>query len=60
MVLARLGRGRVVILHKGSVELPSDIAGLIYRPFQERVEEARTQLFQDLKNAGYEPDTAGL
>ncbi len=60
MVLARLGRSRVVILHKGSVELPSDIAGLIYRPFQERVEEARTQLFHDLREAGYEPDAAGL
>ncbi len=60
MVLARLGRSRVVILHKGSVELPSDIAGLIYRPFQERVEEARTHLFQDLREAGYDPDPAGL
>lgn len=39
MVLARLGRERVAIIHKGSVELPSDIAGLIYIPFQERIEE---------------------
>ncbi len=60
MVLARLGRRRVVILHKGSVELPSDIAGLIYRSFQERVDEVRTSLFQDLRNAGYHPDEAGL
>ena len=29
MVLARLGRRRVAILHKRSVELPSDISGLI-------------------------------
>lgn len=60
MVLARLGRRRVVILHKGTVELPSDISGLIYRSFQERVEDARTYLFQDLNDAGYKPDPAGL
>lgn len=30
MVLASLGRKRVAILHKGSVELPSDMGGLIY------------------------------
>ena len=29
MVLARLGRRRVAILHKQSIELPSDIDGLI-------------------------------
>lgn len=43
MVLARLGRGRVAILHKASVELPSDIAGLLYIAFEERVEEATTK-----------------
>jgi hypothetical protein len=44
----RLGRQRVAALHKESVEVPSDIAGLIYIPFKERVEEARTKLFQEL------------
>lgn len=34
MVLARLGRRRVLILIKESVEQPSDIAGLIYRPLR--------------------------
>ena len=33
MVLARLGRPRVAIVLKESVERPSDIAGLIYLPF---------------------------
>jgi hypothetical protein len=42
MVLARPRRQRVAILHKRSVELPSDIAGLIYIPFEERVDEATT------------------
>lgn len=60
MVLARLGRKRVAILHKASVELPSDINGLLYIPFTERVEEARTQLFRELEAAGYRPRTEGL
>ncbi len=59
MVLARLGRPRVAILHKESVELPSDIAGLIYIPFRERPDEVRTKLFQ-LRNAGYNPETDAL
>lgn len=55
MVLARLGRRRVAILHKASVELPSDIAGLIYIPYKERVDEAKMKLFAELKAAGYNP-----
>jgi predicted nucleotide-binding protein len=60
MVLGRLGRGRVCILTKESVEHPSDIAGLIYRPFKERIEEVKGMLFKDLEAAGYRPDTKGL
>lgn len=60
MVLSRLGRRRVAILHKRSVELPSDIAGLLYIPFNERVEEVRTRIFQELKTAGYNPKTDAL
>ncbi len=60
MVLARLGRGRVAILTKESVEHPSDIAGLTYRTFKERVEEVKGLLFKDLEAAGYRPDTKGL
>ncbi len=55
MVLARLGRRRVAILHKASVELPSDIAGLIYISYKERVDEAKMKLYQELKAAGYNP-----
>lgn len=60
MVLARLGRQRVAILHKQSVELPSDIAGLLYIPFTERVDEVKTRLFNELRAAGYNPDTSAL
>jgi predicted nucleotide-binding protein len=60
MVLARLGRRRVLILIKESVEQPSDIAGLIYLRFKERVDELKATLFKDLKGAGYNPDPKGL
>ncbi len=59
-VLARLGRRRVLILIKESVEQPSDIAGLIYRRFKERVDELKGTLFKDLQEAGYKPDPKGL
>ena len=55
MVLTRLGRKRVVILRKGSVEKPSDIEGLIYLPFEERVDEAKSNLYKELTAAGYAP-----
>lgn len=60
MVLASLGRQRVAILYKQSVELPSDINGLIYIPFQEKVDEVKAQLFKELQAAGYNPNPAGL
>ena len=60
MVLGRLGRRRVAIIYKESVEQPSDIAGLIYIPFRERVDEIRTQLFRELQTAGFAPRSDGL
>jgi len=60
MVLSRLGRRRVAILIKETVEHPSDIAGLIYISFQERVDEVRAQLFRELQAAGYTPRTDAL
>jgi predicted nucleotide-binding protein len=60
MVLARLGRERVAIIHKATVELPSDISGLIYIAFQERIEEVTAPLFKELENAGYKPRASAL
>ena len=54
MVLAKLGRKRVAILVKSdNLERPSDIAGLIYLPFQERVDEAKNHLAANLQKAGF-------
>lgn len=53
MFLAKLGRQRVAILHKGDVELPSDIHGLIYIPFKTKVSEAKNKLASALQQAGF-------
>lgn len=60
MVLGRLGRKRVAILRKETVEDPSDIAGLVYIPFKEQVSEVKATLFRVLDAAGYQPNRAGL
>ena len=54
MVLSRLGRSRVAILVKGDeIEKPSDIDGLIYIAFKEKVSEASTELGVTLQEAGF-------
>ena len=54
MVLSRLGRHRVAILVKGKeIEKPSDIDGLIYIAFGEKVSEASTELGATLQEAGF-------
>jgi predicted nucleotide-binding protein len=57
MVLSKLGRRRVAILHKQSIELPSDIAGLIYIPFEENISEVESNLLRELRAAGYNPQS---
>jgi predicted nucleotide-binding protein len=57
MMLGVLGRDRVAVLHRGELELPSDITGLIriaYSP--EHVETAKIRLAKELKNAGFSVD----
>jgi predicted nucleotide-binding protein len=54
MFLAKLGRKRVAILHKGDVELPSDINGLLYIPFKERVDEIKERVAAELQEAGFQ------
>lgn len=53
MFLIKLGRERVAILHKGNLELPSDIGGLIYIPFKNDVNEAKNKLAAALQKAGF-------
>ena len=47
--MAKLGRERVVLLHKGYVEVPSDISGVIYLSFKESILETSEKIRQRLK-----------
>lgn len=60
MFLSKLGRERVAILHKGNLELPSDINGLIYIPFTHSIQEAKNRLAASLQKAGFYIDIEHL
>jgi predicted nucleotide-binding protein len=60
MFLGKLGREKVAILHKGDIELPSDINGLIYIPFTTSINEVVRKLFVALHKAGLPVDVEGL
>jgi predicted nucleotide-binding protein len=60
MFLSKLGRERVAIPHKGNLDLPSDIHGLIYIPFKNSVQDAKNKLAASLQKAGFYIDIEHL
>ena len=52
--IGRLGRDRVCCLHKGDVELPSDMHGIVYIRFKESVKEVQDRIMNELEDAGYD------
>ena len=58
MVLASLGRERIVLLKKGALELPTDVSGVIYLEFNEHVKEVAVKLATRMKGAGIGIDDA--
>lgn len=55
----RLGRRNVVLLHESGVELPSDLAGVVYIPLDEGG-AWKMKLAHEMSNAGMSVDWAGL
>lgn len=55
ILLGKLGRSKVAILFSQAenMELPSDIGGYIYIPFQDNVENAKASLAKELDKNGY-------
>ena len=51
--VGKLGRSKVCCLHTGGVSLPSDISGMIYKAYNENIEEVAYSILKDLKAAGY-------
>lgn len=62
MFLSKLGRDKVVILLKEDrdFEKPSDIQGLVYIPFSNKVDEVTVNLVKELSNQGYSIDNKKL
>lgn len=62
MFLAKLGREKVAILLKEDTnfEKPSDIQGLIYIPFQNKVDEVAISLIRELSRQGYVIDSTRI
>ena len=56
MVLASLGRDRMVLLKKGALEIPTDVSGIIYLEFNEHVKEVAVKLATRMKVAGIDID----
>src|SRR5262249_9198405 len=50
--MAYLGRERVLIVHKGELEIPSDIHGVVYLKFNDKVVEVAERIRQRLKGVG--------
>lgn len=50
--VGKLGRKNVCCIYKSSVELPSDLNGLIYKQVNKTVEEVGVFVMKELKNAG--------
>ena len=62
MFLSKLGREKVAILLKEekNFEKPSDIQGLIYIPFQNKVDEVAISLIRELSRQGYVIDSTRI
>lgn len=62
MFLAKLGRKHVAILLKEDKEFekPSDISGLVYIPFKDKVDECIVSLVKELASCGFNIDNTKL
>ena len=60
MLLSSLTRHRVAILQKGNVELPSNLDGVLYLPFNDNVKDVVPKLVQRLQEAGFNLDPARI
>ncbi|HEY6872188.1 MAG TPA: nucleotide-binding protein [Geobacteraceae bacterium] len=51
--VGKLGRSRVCCLYTGNVTLPSDVSGMIYKRYENSIEEVAYGVIKDLKASGY-------
>lgn len=53
--VGKLGRGRTCLLHKGHLEIPSDLLGVVYTPLDE-AQGWQSRLVKEMKEAGLDFD----
>ena len=53
-LVGKIGRHKVCCLYKGDVELPSDIHGVLFKKFNDSVEECYKGIIEELKAIGYD------
>lgn len=51
--VGRLGRSRTCCIYKSPVTIPSDLDGLVYKRFENSIEEVAYSIGKELKAAGY-------
>jgi predicted nucleotide-binding protein len=56
----KLGRERVVALHRGSIEFPSDYDGVLYTPYDGDSGAWRNELVAELRESGYDVSADNL
>jgi hypothetical protein len=50
--MAKLGRERVLLLYTGGAEIPSDLGGIVYVQFKDKIREVESTIQQRLRGAG--------
>ncbi len=50
--MAKIGRKNVVLAHKGQVELPSDVLGVLYLPFRDSITEVLDAIRDEMRSRG--------
>ena len=55
-LVAKLGRKNVCALHKGDVEIPSELSGFIYKKIDKNIEGIGCSLIKEIKAAGLMPE----
>jgi predicted nucleotide-binding protein len=56
MMAASLGRGRMIVLRKGKIGLPSDADGIFCIKFKDHVRETTPKLAKRFSRAGFKTD----
>ncbi|WP_170246401.1 TIR domain-containing protein [Colwellia hornerae] len=55
-LVAKLGIKNVCVLHKGDVDIPTNLSGFIYKKVDDNIDEIGLFLIKEIKAAGFKPE----